>query len=99
MSYQEAIAKDARLIILRELVLQVDGQLNEISLRRALDACGITRTQDWIVTQLHRLVELEAIKLREMGDILVAVITQAGRDHVSERSILGGVSRPHELGG
>ena len=99
MSYQEAIAKDARLIILRELELQVDGQLNEVALRRVLDIYGITRTRDWIVTQLNKLVELEAVTIKEAGEIAVAAITQAGRDHVNERSVLGGVTRPHELGG
>jgi hypothetical protein len=99
VKYNDGIERDARLIILRELALQVDGQLNEISLRRALDIYGITRSRDWIVTQLNRLSELGAISIKPAGEVLVAALTPAGRDHVDERSILGGVSRPHELGG
>lgn len=99
MSYQEVIARDGRLIILRELNSQVDGQLNDASLRRVLDMNGITRSRDWLVTQLNRLVELEAIVLKDAGEILVAAITSTGRDHVEQRAVLGGVSRPSELGG
>lgn len=99
MSYQEIIARDGRLIILRELNAQIDGQLNDASLRRVLDMNGITRSRDWLVTQLNRLVELEAIVLKDAGEILVAAITSAGRDHVEQRAVLGGVSRPSELGG
>jgi len=99
MSYQEIIAKDGRLIILRELNAQVDGQLNEAALRRVLDLHGITRSRDWLLTQLNRLVELEAVALKQAGDLTVAAILRAGRDHVEERAVLGGVSRPSELGG
>lgn len=99
MNYQELIAKDGRLIILRELNAQVDGQLNEAALRRVLDIHGIKRSRDWMVTQLNRLVELEAVVLRDAGEMVVAAITSAGRDHVEQRAVLGGVSRPSELGG
>lgn len=99
MSYQETIAQDGRLIVLRELNAQVDGQLNEASLRRVLDAYGIKRSRDWLVTQLNHLVQLDAVKLKELGEVVIASITPLGRDHVEERAVLGGVSRPSELGG
>jgi hypothetical protein len=99
MSYQETIASDARMILLRELAAQLDGQLNEMSLRRMLDAFGIKRSRDWLVTQLNHLVGLDAIKLKQAGEILIAQITPLGRDHVDERAIIGGVTRPSELGG
>jgi hypothetical protein len=98
MSWTEKTAEDARLIILRELCLQVDGRLNDLMLRRALDAFGITRSGDWLETQLYRLLELDAVTLTDVGGMKVASVTPAGRDHVEQRSILGGVTRPHELG-
>ena len=98
MSYQAAIVRDARLIILRELDLQVDGQLNDTSLRRVLDVYGIKRTNDWVLTQLNSLAELGAVSLKPYGIVHVATITATGRDHVHERAVLGGVSRPHEFG-
>ena len=98
MNYAETTAQDARLIILRELCAQVDGRLNALLLRRVLDAFGITRSADWLETQLNRLVELGAVTLADAGGLKVASVTSAGRDHVDERAILGGVTRPHELG-
>ena len=98
MSYQDAIVRDAKLIILRELDLQVDGQLNETSLRRVLDVYGIKRTNDWVLTQLNGLAELGAIVLKPYGIVTVAAITSVGRDHVHERAVLAGVTRPYEFG-
>lgn len=94
-----AITADARLIILRELAGQVDGQLNEASLRRLLDIYGIARSREWLVTQLNKLVELDAVSIKNAGDMLVAAITRTGRDHVEQRTIIAGISRPSELGG
>ena len=98
MSYQEAIAQDARLLILRELAKQVDGQLNEVALRRVLDVYGIVRSRDWLVTQLNRLAELEALSVKNVGELQVATLMRPGRDHVEERMVISGVTRPSELG-
>lgn len=92
----DAIAADARLIILRELKQQVDGRLNELSLGRVLDLFGIRRDRDWIATQLRKLEMLGAIELQAIGETLVAHITRAGRDHVEERAVIEGVTRPAE---
>ena len=67
MSFSDLVAADAKLIILRELHSQVDGRLNEISLRRLLDVFGIKRSADWLATQLNALVELGAVELRSIG--------------------------------
>lgn len=92
----DAIAADARLTILKELRRQVDGRLSELLIRRVLDVYGIKRDRDWIVTQLRKLEVLGAIELQPAGDILVARILPAGRDHVDERAVLEGVTRPAE---
>lgn len=94
-----ALARDGRLLILRELTAQTDGRLNEASLRRVLDAHSIKRSRDWLVSQLDRLAELEAVKVHDVGGVLIAEIKPAGRDHVEQRILLPGVSRLHELGG
>ena len=90
----DAIAGDARLYILKELAKQVDGRLSELLLRRTLDLYGIRRDRDWVRTQLRKLESLGAIELQEAGEVLVARISPAGRDHVDERSIIEGVTRP-----
>lgn len=96
MSYQDAIAADARLCILRELAVQVDGRLNELALMRVLDAFGIRRTREWVRTQLRALDQLGAVRATEMGTVLVAALTKLGRDHVERRAVIDGVARPSD---
>jgi len=93
----DAIAADARLMILKELRRQVDGRLNELLIRRTLDVYGIRRDRDWIVTQLHKLEALGAVELQNAGNIVVARISPTGRDHVEERAIIAGISRPADV--
>lgn len=90
----DAIAADARLQILQELARQVDGRLSELLLRRVLDIYGIRRDRDWVATQLRKLEMLGAIELSSAGETLVARLTRAGRDHVEERAVIEGVTRP-----
>ena len=97
MSLADAIAGDARLIVLRELVQQVDGRLSELLLRRVLDVYGIRRDRDWVATQLRKLEALGAIELKVAGETLIARITRAGRDHVEERGVIEGVTRPADF--
>jgi len=94
----EAIAADARLIILRELAQQVDGRLSELLLRRVLDDYGIRRDRDWVATQLRKLDQLGAIELTPMGTTLIARIARPGRDHIDERATIEGVTRPTDFG-
>ena len=94
MSYQEHLQADARLVILKELTLQMDGRLNERGLEKVLDAFGFRRTREWIRTQLRMLEQLGAVLLVEQGTVLVAEITRAGIDHVERRSVIEGVARP-----
>jgi hypothetical protein len=98
MNLADAIAGDARLMILKELARQVDGRLSELLIRRVLDLYGIRRDRDWIVTQLRKLEALGAIDLQEAGDVLVARISRVGRDHVEERGVIEGVTRPADAG-
>lgn len=90
----DAIAAEARLIILRELAGQTDGRLSSLSIRSILDVHAIRRDRDWIATQLRKLESLNAIELGETSSMLIAKITRTGRDHVEERAILSGVARP-----
>lgn len=96
MSWKDKVALDARLIILRELAQQTDGTLNSVSLRRVLDVYFV-RPVEWIDTQLVKLAALEAIELTRAGDVAIAKITPAGRDHLDERSIISGITTPAEF--
>lgn len=97
-TYDEHLTRDARLVILKELAAQADGRLNEVLLEKVLDAFGHHRSREWVRTQLRKLEELGAVRIAEVGSVLVAAITRAGIDHVERRSFLDGVDRP-SLGG
>lgn len=96
MSWKDKVALDARLIILRELAQQMDGTLTSVSLRRVLDVYFV-RPVEWIDTQLVKLAQLEAIELTRAGDVAIAKITAAGRDHLDERSIISGITPPSDF--
>lgn len=93
----ESLAADARLFVLKELAAQTDGRLNIILLQRLLEQrYGINRSREWIETQLRKLAELDAIRLLDSA-VMIAQIARNGRDHLDGRSIVAGVTRPHEV--
>ena len=94
MGYEEHLAEDARLVILRELAAQTDGRLNETILTTVLDTFGHRRSREWNRTQISKLQELGAVTIVKAGNVLVATITRAGLDHVERRSLIEGVARP-----
>lgn len=93
-----ALAADARLTILRELAQQVDGRLSDVVAKRVLDLYGMRRDSDWVRTQLRKLEALGAVELETAGPMLIARITRPGRDHVEERAVIEGITRPAETG-
>jgi DNA-binding GntR family transcriptional regulator len=93
-NFDEFLTHDARLVMLRELAARSDYQLNESALTKVLDLFGHHRSREWVRTQLRKLEELGAVKVREAGAIMVATITRAGIDHVERRSVIEGVSKP-----
>ncbi|MER9623247.1 hypothetical protein NKI98_17695 [Mesorhizobium sp. M0222] len=92
--FDNYLTADARLVILRELNHQTDGRLNEVMLTKALDGFGHNRSREWVRTQLRKLAELGAVKVTEVGTVMVAAVTRSGVDHVERRSIIEGVARP-----
>lgn len=96
MNWSDKTAEDARLVILKELAVQVDGRLNEVSIERLLDAFAIRRSRDWIRTQLRKLAELEAVRVSEAGTVMIAQIRTLGRNHVERREVIEGVTRPSD---
>lgn len=96
MSYDDKIAEDGRLIILKELAAQVDGRLNEVSILRVLDAFAIKRSREWVRTQLRKLAELDAVRITEAGTVMIAQIRSLGRNHVERREVIEGVTRPSD---
>lgn len=96
MSYDESVAEDARLVILKELAVQVDGRCNEVTLTRVLDTFAIKRSREWVRTELRKLAELGCINIVEAGTVMIAALRTRGRNHVERREIVDGISRPSD---
>lgn len=94
MSFEQHLAEDARLVILRGLAKETDGRLNEIAMTRLLDTFGYRRSREWVRTQIGKLRELGAVTVTEAGSVHIAEITRSGVDHVERRSVIAGVARP-----
>lgn len=96
MGFEEHLAQDARLVILKELATQRDGRLNETLIEKVLDVFGYRRSRDWIRTQLRAMADLGAITLTEAGSVMVAAIARAGRDHLERRGDIEGIATPSD---
>lgn len=83
---------EARLAILGELNRQRDGRLNDSLLDGALSELGFSRSRDWLRTQLRKLEELGAVRLTEVGDVMIAAITRAGIEHYERKSNIDGIA-------
>lgn len=94
--YNEDMAEEGRLVILKELAIQTDGRLNEVSLTRVLDSFAFRRSREWTRTQMRKLAEVGAVRLSEAGTVLIAQITTLGRNHVERREIVDGILRPSD---
>lgn len=94
IDYAKVRAEEARLDILKELHRQSDDQLSDRLLREALYALGHNRSQEYLRTQLRKLEEVGAVRLTQVGDVIIAKITAAGIDHVERAHFLDGVKRP-----
>ncbi|WP_395815205.1 hypothetical protein [Devosia sp.] len=92
--YEEALVRDARLVILKALAAQTDGRLNEAILERELDRFGHRRSREWVRTQLLKLAELGAVTVMEAGTVMVASITRLGLAHCERREVVDGIARP-----
>ncbi|WP_029061318.1 hypothetical protein [Labrenzia sp. DG1229] len=98
MSYSDIVDEDCRLIILKELARQNDLRLNETILMRVLERFGHLKTRNYVRTQIRKLEDLSAVKVSEVGSVLVAQILQTGVDHIERRCFLEGVGRPSAEG-
>lgn len=94
MNYAEHTAHDCRLIILKALAKENDGRLNETILTRVLENFGHLKTRDYVRIQIRKLEEFGAVKVTEVGSVLVADLLRPGLDHVERRAFLEGVGRP-----
>lgn len=99
MSFDTIIREEARLILLKQLAMEVGNRLNSELMRLSLETFGIARTRDWVHAELRWLEDVGAVTITEAGSVLIAGLTQRGLDHVERRARIDGVKRPSIPGG
>ncbi|MCY1538972.1 hypothetical protein D9M68_745380 [compost metagenome] len=92
--YAEFLRQDMRLVILRLLVEMPAYRANSSVLNAALDNFGHSVSRDQVKTELQWLSEQGAVKLEEMGPVLVATLTERGQDIASGKARVPGIKRP-----
>ncbi|SNY91381.1 hypothetical protein SAMN04515647_1603 [Cohaesibacter sp. ES.047] len=94
-SYADFSDSVSRLVILKELANQVDNRANTTILEMVLEQFGQPSTAAYVRNQLRYLEQTaRAVKLEDVGSVLVAELTQTGQDHVDRKIALEGVRRP-----
>ena len=100
MSTDEAPCQaDARLAILAELARLPDATLNSRNLARMIDGIVPRRPSEWVEAQIAWLDSIGAVNSRRsdlpgVGPVVIATLTQSGRNHVERRVLIPGISTP-----
>lgn len=94
--YNTYIAEKGRLVILQALAREFNGHLREDLIQKTVDIYLLSRSIEWVRTQLRKLEELGAIDVTEDNGKLIAGITRSGRDHVERRSPIAGIAWPED---
>ncbi len=94
MSFDQYMARDRRLVILKALSQEHDRRLNDRILLRALDLAGHTVPRDVVLNDIVYLAEIGAVIRNVPEGVVIAEITERGEDHMAGRTILEGVNRP-----
>lgn len=95
-NYNDFIEKKGRLVILQSIGREFNGHLREELVQKALDVQLISRSIEWVRTQMRKLEELGAVEITEDKGKLIAGLTRTGRDHIDQRSPIEGVAWPED---
>lgn len=96
-NYDDFIAEDIRLIILRALAGEDNGSMHEGRLEFELKRFGYTKTREFIRNQLTWLeTEVAAVHTTIAGTVMIATLRKAGRAHVERARFLPNVKRPSD---
>ncbi len=85
---------DLRLVLLRCLKDQPAYSANDSILQHEAQRFGLNRSRDVIKNELRWLADMGAVKLQDLGAVLVAKLTQRGQDHVEGLTQIEGVNKP-----
>ncbi len=92
--YLQHIAEHRRLAILQTLSGAPGYSANEQLLRELVDSYGLRATLDQVRGDLTWLSEQGAVKLTELGGLMIAELTERGADLAAGRASQPGVRRP-----
>ncbi|WP_217991919.1 VpaChn25_0724 family phage protein [Rhodobacter maris] len=93
------IREQARLIILKALLQQIDETLNSDLLIHELRPFGIRKSREWVHEELGYLREMGALTTVAVGSVLVATLTEKGHRHLNREIAIEGIQRPSRPGG
>ena len=95
MNYRAHLDRDLRLAVLKILNGEPGYRLNSGALLTLLDSFGYRRSRANLHGHLRYLEQVGGIALalvKDHDDILIATLTQAGREHLEARALLEGVA-------
>jgi repressor of nif and glnA expression len=84
-----------RITVLRLLEEESDFSLNESIINDLSAAFGFSPSRDRLRTELSWLEEQGLVENEDMGGLIVATLTQRGKDVATGRVIVPGVKRPN----
>jgi hypothetical protein len=92
-SYRDIVTEEQRLVILRLLDEDIQGQANSSLLEKGLDALGLTASRDLVHTQLAWLAEQGLIEVESLRTVMIARLTSRGRAVAQRKAAVPGVAR------
>lgn len=97
MSGREAIEREARLIMLRELHAQPNRSMTSTAMKTyLLDSWLLDRPREWVEAQYAYLEHMGAVRITPAGSVKVATILDRGLHHLALKVCLAGVDSPSE---
>lgn len=99
--WEQQCQADARLAILAELARLSDATLNSRNLARMIELIVPRKPHEWIEAQIAWLESVGAVRsmrsdLPGIGPVVIATLTQSGRNHVERRVLIPGISTPSD---
>ncbi len=93
-SYQQLVAEEARLVVLRVLAEAPAYEANSSTLQMILPEYALNLSRDQLHTELAWLAEQGLVSTRAIATVVIATITARGLDVAHARAQVPGVKRP-----
>jgi hypothetical protein len=92
--FHQYATRDLRLVLLRCLDAQQAFTGNDSILQHEAKSFGLERSRDVIRNELRWLAEVQAVKLQDVGPVLIATLTRRGHEHVHGLTQIEGINQP-----